>query len=66
MMLMNPLADSSMNVPSEVRRQVEAYCQLLVDAGLARWRASEVGDIELHMDTGETYRLGDLGVTRLR
>ncbi|HTK02740.1 MAG TPA: hypothetical protein VL522_24145 [Bordetella sp.] len=51
---------------SEVRRQAESYCQSLVDAGTAEWRVNDEGDTELHMDGGEAYLFGDLGVTRLR
>jgi hypothetical protein len=51
---------------SEARRQVESYCQSLVDAGKARWWINDVGNAELHMDSGEAYLLGELGVTRLR
>jgi len=66
MMLMNALADNAMNALFESRRRIEAYCQLLVDAGLARWQTGEGGVIELHMDSGETYVFGDMGMTRLR
>jgi hypothetical protein len=51
---------------SEARRRVEAYCQSLVDIGRAQWRVSESGDAELHMESGEIYLFGELGVTRLR
>lgn len=51
--------------PSEARRQVEAHCQSLVDAGLARWQLDH-GRVELRLRSGETYRLGELGLTRLR
>lgn len=50
---------------SEARRQVESYCQALVDAGAAQWRVNVDGDIELRMDSGEAYLFGELGVTRL-
>lgn len=46
--------------------RVEAHCQSLVDAGLARWWINEDGDTELHMESGEAYQFGDLGVRRLR
>jgi hypothetical protein len=51
---------------SEMRRQAEFYCQSLVDAGAAEWRVNDDGDTELHMDSGEAYLFGDLGVTRLK
>jgi hypothetical protein len=50
---------------SEDRRQVETYCQSLVDAGVADWRVN-AGDTELIMCSGEVYVFGELGVTRLR
>jgi hypothetical protein len=63
---MTPIPVSPTNDPSEARRQVEAYCQSLVDAGAAQWRINDAGCAELHMDNGETYLLGQLGITRLR
>lgn len=51
---------------TEARRQVESHCQSLVDAGTARWRINAEGDTELHLDSGEAYLFGELGVTRLR
>jgi len=51
---------------SEARRQIEVYCQSLVDAGAARWRVNEAGGTELHMESGETYLFGEFGVTRLK
>lgn len=55
-----------MDQVSEARRLVEAHCQTLVDAGAARWRVNDDGDKELHMDSGETYLFGCLGMTRLK
>lgn len=55
----------SMDALSEARRQVEAYCQSLVDVGVARWWINGNGDTELHMESGEAYLFGDFGVTRL-
>jgi hypothetical protein len=63
---MTPRSVSPTNDQSEARRQVEAYCQSLVDAGAARWRINDAGYAELHMNNGETYLLGGLGITRLR
>ncbi|CAM5180108.1 hypothetical protein CDEF62S_04366 [Castellaniella defragrans] len=51
---------------TEVRRQVEAYCQSLVGAGSAQWRINDDGDVELRMNNGEVYLFGDRGVTRLK
>ena len=51
---------------SEVRRLVESHCQSLVDAGLAQWWVNDDGESELHLDSGEAYLRGDLGVTRLK
>lgn len=51
---------------SEARGLVESYCQSLVDAGSAQWRINEDGSVELHMDNGEAYLFGDLGVMRLK
>jgi len=58
-------ADSK-NELSESRRQVETYCQSLVDTGDAQWQVNQNGDAELHMNDGEAYLFGELGVTRLR
>ena len=63
---MTPIPVSPTNDPSEARRQVETFCQSLVDAGTAQWRINDAGYAELHMGNGEAYLLGDLGVTRLR
>ncbi|MGO4156101.1 hypothetical protein [Cupriavidus sp. YAF13] len=57
------------NEQADARRQIEAYCQSLVDVGTAQWRVGDTGDtgaIELHMESGEAYLFGDWGVTRLR
>lgn len=51
---------------SDARRQVEAYCQSLVDTGDARWRINDDGYTELHLEGGEAYLLGEFGVTRLK
>ena len=56
---------SPMGVSLEARRQVEAYCQSLVDAGMADWRIN-AGNTELIMDNGEVYVFGERGLTRLR
>lgn len=50
----------------EVRRQVEIYCQLLVDIGEAEWRVNHDGYAELYMESGETYLFGEFGVTRVK
>ncbi|MDR0776708.1 MAG: hypothetical protein LBE81_08740 [Azonexus sp.] len=63
---MNAVPTDLMDELSNARRQVEAYCQLLVDAGKAQWRVADDGDAELHMESGEAYRFGELGVTRLK
>lgn len=49
----------------DARRQVEAYCQSLVDAGEARWGADRDGAVQLHLRTGEVYLFGEYGLTRL-
>ncbi len=51
--------------PTEARCLIESCCQVLVDAGAAQWDAAENGDAELHMESGEIFRFGGLGVTRL-
>lgn len=51
---------------TEARRQVETWCQALVDAGAARWRINDAGDAELETVSGEAYRLDDAGVTRCK
>jgi hypothetical protein len=63
---MKAISIDPMNALSEARRQVESYCQSLVDAGTAEWRVNHDGDIELHLDSGEAYLFGELGVTRLK
>lgn len=63
---MNTIAADLMDELSEARHQVEAHCQSLVDAGTAQWRINEDGDTELHLDSGEVYLFGELGVTRLK
>ncbi|MBO9662757.1 hypothetical protein [Dokdonella sp.] len=50
----------------DARDRVEAYCRLLAAAGVARWRTDEAGGAELHLENGEIYLFGELGVTRLR
>lgn len=63
---MNTMFADLIDEVTEERRQVEAHCQSLVDAGVARWWINDAGDTELHMDGGEVYRFGDHGVTRLK
>lgn len=63
---MDTISIDVMEKLTEVRRQVEAWCQSLVDAGIARWWINDNGDTELHLDSGEAYLFGDLGVTRLK
>ena len=50
----------------EARSRVEACCQSLVDAGAARWWINDAGHTELHMNSGESYLFGELGITRIR
>ena len=63
---MNTTSADLINELTEARRQVEAHCQSLVDAGVAQWWINDDGDTELHMDSGEAYLFGDHGVTRLK
>lgn len=51
---------------SEARRQVEAYCQALVDAGEAQWRINPAGRTELHLESGAAYVFSEQGVTRVK
>lgn len=51
-------------IPDE-RRQVEAYCQSLVEADEARWGTNRDGAVQLHLHTGEVYLFGECGLTRL-
>lgn len=62
---MKAMPASASNERFEARRRVEIYCQTLVDTGAARWRINGHGDTELHLETGEAYSFGDLGITRL-
>ncbi|MGE8046833.1 hypothetical protein ACQKPT_00795 [Pseudomonas monteilii] len=63
---MNTISTDLLDKTSEARRQVETYCQSLVDADAAHWRVNESGETELHLESGETFLFGDLGVTRLK
>jgi len=63
---MNTISIDLMDKLSEARRQVESYCQSLVDSGMAQWQVNEDGDTELRMESGEAYLFGDLGVARLK
>lgn len=63
---MNTISAGLINELAEARRQVESYCQSLVDAGTAQWWLNDDGNTELHMRSGEAYLFGDLGVTRLK
>ncbi|WP_201313093.1 hypothetical protein [Dyella sp. EPa41] len=48
------------------RREVEVLFKSLVETGHAQWHVNDEGQVELHMENGEIYLLGDLGITRLR
>jgi hypothetical protein len=50
----------------EARRQVEAYCQSLVDIGAAEWQVDKAGATKLHLESGEAYLLWEWGLTRLK
>ncbi|MGB3070506.1 MAG: hypothetical protein WBC18_18270 [Ottowia sp.] len=63
---MNMFSPRMADEVSDARREVEAFCQGLVEAGAAQWRMSESGEIELHMESGEAYLLGEQGITRLK
>ena len=63
---MSRISTDLMDGLCKARRQVEAYCQSLVDTGEAHWSINGNGDTELHMDSGEAYLFGELGVTRLK
>lgn len=63
---MNTMTADPPSALSDARRQVEAWCQSLVDTGQAQWRINDDGHTELHMDGGEAYLFGEFGVTRLR
>lgn len=63
---MNTISMALLDRLSEARRQVEIYCQTLVDTGAAYWLTNENGDTELHLDSGEIFLLDDWGVTRLK
>ena len=65
-MSVNWMSASPMNDFPEVRCRVEAYCQSLVDTGAARWWINDAGHTELHMNSGESYLFGELGITRIR
>ncbi|MFM0523131.1 hypothetical protein PQR08_37545 [Caballeronia jiangsuensis] len=51
---------------SASRRQVEFYCQTLVEAGAAEWDVNDTGEIELQLTSGEVYVFGYIGITRRR
>lgn len=63
---MHSISMEPTNKRAEARRQIEAYCQSLVDMGAAQWRVGDAGAIELRMESGEAYLFGEWGVTRLR
>ncbi|AIV49395.1 hypothetical protein X899_2985 [Burkholderia pseudomallei TSV 25] len=63
---MNTIYTDLADEVSDARRQVEAYCQSLVDTGEAQWRVNDEGYTELHMEGGEAYLFGEFGVTRLK
>lgn len=63
---MNTSPAGPVNGMADPRREVEAYCQALVDTGQAQWRVDDQGRAELHLVGGEAYLLGEFGVTRLR
>jgi hypothetical protein len=63
---MNTLSIDPLNEVSEARHRVEVSCQALVDRGEAQWWINDDGDVELHMESGEAFLFGELGVTRLR
>jgi hypothetical protein len=65
-MAVNWMSTSPTNDFPEVRSQVEAYCQSLVETGAARWWINDAGYTELHMNSGESYLFGELGITRIR
>jgi hypothetical protein len=62
---MNTISVSRHSELAEARRQVEAYCQTLVDNGKAQWQINDDGYTALHMENGEVYLFGEFGVTRL-
>jgi hypothetical protein len=57
---------NSQNGLSDARRQVEAYCQSLVEIGEARWWINDTGCTELHLESGEAYLFDEQGVTRVK
>lgn len=63
---MNWMPASPTNDFPDVRCRVEAYCQSLVGIGAARWWIDDAGHTELHMNSGESYLFGELGITRIR
>lgn len=63
---MNMITAVPIDELSDARRQVESYCQALVDAGTAQWWVNEDGHTELHMQSGEVFLFGAEGVTRLK
>lgn len=63
---MNTISMELMDKVTDARRQVEFYCQTLVDTGTAQWLVNDAGETELHMNSGETYLFGRLYVTRLK
>jgi hypothetical protein len=63
---LNTISIESTSEQSEACRQVEAYCQSLVNIGAAQWRVNDAGASELHMENGEAYQFGEWGVMRLK
>jgi hypothetical protein len=61
----NSPADVAQEVPGS-RKKVEAWCQMLVNSGAARWRSDVTGRMELETSDGEIYLFELLGITRSR
>ncbi|NMZ44242.1 hypothetical protein [Pseudomonas oryzihabitans] len=49
---------------AEARRFVQVHFELLVESGQAHWQVNKDGQTELRLITGETYIIGDIGITR--
>jgi hypothetical protein len=61
----NSPTDAVQEVPGS-RKKVEAWCQMLVNSGAARWRSNVAGRMELETSDGEIYLFEVAGITRSR
>lgn len=62
----NRIAAVPIDESAVARRDVESYCQSLVDIRVAQWWTNDDGDTELHLESGGEYLFGNAGIVRLK